>query len=548
MIQKYPLWSCPLVKPRLNTVKEKLKLEASVKKPLNLNRMKAKPYQLISSLMLLGVMGILAFQMFWIHSAYQQRKTEFTQSLLYALEQVGNKLSEQQGLQELKRELDSNTVVFSNAADHQIRVQTFATRTIVTSGTTIHKGNEHVSLDSLTEIAKRMSGNRDLQLHKPKLSGVYSITNELESKHVRSAEQQKLLDKVIYEIRIMDNPLVSMDSLKGLIKRVLQNKGFTFPFEFSLRHQFKEKEKVLLESPGFKSDEEALRSDLSLNNVIKTHQFLYLQIPDSYKWVMASLKTSLLLATFFSIMMIALFYYTHRLILKQKKIGDMKTDFVNNMTHELKTPIATISLAVDAMSNPIVRENEKKQEEYRNIIKEESSKLNTHVERVLLAAKEDHGTLELDKSNLQLDALLKEVLDGFHLQAEAKRAVIDFTRPPSPVYFFGDARHLKALFANLLDNALKYHNASPFISIRVQKLDRSIRVSVSDNGIGMTKEQLSKIFERFYRAQSGNVHDVKGFGLGLSYVKSMVEAHGGKILVKSEMGKGTEFIIEFENE
>ena len=508
--------------------------------------MKAKPYQVISLLMLMGVLGVIAFQMFWIINEYKQRKQQFTQSVLHALEQVGTKLSEQQGVQELKRELDSSTVTLLNTGDNKVRVETYTTRTIVSSNTSLSSAKTIVSLDSLTEMARQLSGTQHVMPKKPALTGVFAMNNDNHGLDPKKLERQKLLDKMIFEIRIMDNPIVSMDSLKSLIRRVLQNKGFAFPFEFSLRHEFKNKVKVLHQSPGFKAEAESLVSDLSLGKVISNHQFLYLQIPDAYKWILASLKTSVLLACLFSVMMVLLFYYTHRLILKQKKIGDMKADFVNNMTHELKTPIATISLAVDAMANPMVRGNEGKQEEYRKIIREESSKLNTHVESVLLAAKEDHGLLELEKSRVELDALLQEVLEGFQLQAHAKNAVIDFAKPSAPVFFMADAHHLKAVFTNLIDNALKYHSAFPFISVRIAQQQDRILIRITDNGIGMSKEQLSKIFERFYRAQSGNVHNVKGFGLGLSYVKTMVEAHGGQISVKSEAGNGSEFSIEFQ--
>ena len=269
-----------------------------------------------------------------------------------------------------------------------------------------------------------------------------------------------------------------------------------------------------------------------------------MQFPDENSFVFSGIKNMLLLSIIFSLIMIIVFYVTLKTILKQKKLGEIKNDFINNMTHELKTPIATISLAIDAINNPQIKHNEEKFNQYTSILKEENQKLNNHVERVLQIALLDKSELQLHKSTCNLIELINSSINNHQLQIRSKQAQVVFNHPQTAVFFNGDEFHLLNVFNNLLDNALKYSSDKCSINISITVKSQSIEIVFKDNGIGIDSHLHQKVFDKFFRVQGGNLHDVKGFGLGLSYVKSIVESHRGVIELQSEKNKGSEFIIK----
>ena len=233
-------------------------------------------------------------------------------------------------------------------------------------------------------------------------------------------------------------------------------------------------------------------------------------------------------------------------MLKQKKMGEIKNDFINNMTHEFKTPIATISLAVDAMRNEKVIENREKMNYFSGIIKEENQRMNRQVETILKASQLERQQAELNMKPVHVHEIIKDVVDNFALQLEDKNGKAELILNAQNDLVEADEVHLSNMVNNLVDNALKYskENVPPVVKLTTQTTAKNFVMKIEDNGIGMNRETLKRIFERFYRAHTGNLHNVKGFGLGLSYVETMVEAHGGDIKADSTLGKGSTFIIE----
>ena len=221
----------------------------------------------------------------------------------------------------------------------------------------------------------------------------------------------------------------------------------------------------------------------------------------------------------------------------------MKTDFVNNMTHELKTPISTISLASEMLRDQTMATDSQRIQKYAAVIHDENNRLGSQVEKVLQMAVIDRGEHKLKLFPFNLHELIQNAIDKMSLQLEEREGVIktDFAArfPEAQV----DESHFTNIIINLLDNAIKYSNERPDITISTGDQDGGILISIEDKGIGMSKEVQKKVFEKFYRVSTGNVHNVKGFGLGLSYVKAIVEAHGGNIKLKSEMNKGTTFVV-----
>jgi two-component system phosphate regulon sensor histidine kinase PhoR len=221
----------------------------------------------------------------------------------------------------------------------------------------------------------------------------------------------------------------------------------------------------------------------------------------------------------------------------------MKSDFINNMTHEFKTPIATISLAADTISNPKVINDESKVLQFIGMIKKENNRMNKKVETILQIASLDKKEIQFRFENISMHTIIDHVLDTMDIQIQQKNGTVVRNYEAGDPLICGDYEHLSNLVNNLLDNAVKYSPDSPEITIRTRNVDHGFVFSVEDKGIGMTKAVQSKIFERFYRQTSGNVHDVKGFGLGLNYARAIIDAHKGTINVISEPGKGSKFEV-----
>jgi len=249
-------------------------------------------------------------------------------------------------------------------------------------------------------------------------------------------------------------------------------------------------------------------------------------------------------AGFFTLMIIAAFYVTVSALLRQKKMSEIKNDFINNMTHEFKTPLATISLAVDALRNEKVIEDRAKMSYFSGIIKEENKRMNKHVETILQAALMDRQEVQLNKTPLDVHILINEVLDNYTLQLAEKNGKVELQLNAKNDTIDGDEVHFRNLISNLIDNAVKYSREDLLLTITTHSTSKNLVLRFEDNGIGMSKETVRKIFEKFYRAHTGNIHNVKGFGLGLSYVKTIIDAHHGKIKVESVQGKGSTFTLE----
>lgn len=277
---------------------------------------------------------------------------------------------------------------------------------------------------------------------------------------------------------------------------------------------------------------------------IPSLEHLIIVVPDFNKQIWSSLRWVMFGAIVFMIVIIAAFYVTVKSLLNQKKLSEIKSDFINNMTHEFKTPLATISLAVDALRNEKVQSDKEKAKYFSNIIKEENIRMNKHVETILQAALMEKQELQLNLVPLQVHEVIQNVLENYQLQLKEKEADVQLLLNAKNDMISADEVHFTNLVSNLIDNAIKYSNDKLRITISTHSTKNHVIVRVADNGIGMSKESVKRIFEKFYRAHTGNLHNVKGFGLGMSYVKTVIDAHKGKIKVESTPGKGTSFTIE----
>ncbi|MBL0131962.1 MAG: HAMP domain-containing histidine kinase [Chitinophagaceae bacterium] len=269
-------------------------------------------------------------------------------------------------------------------------------------------------------------------------------------------------------------------------------------------------------------------------------------IPNIKNFVLQSLLWRIITSGAFTIIILAAFYLTVRTMLRQKKLANIKNDFINNMTHEFKTPIATISLAVDAMRNEKVIHDREKLGYFSGIIKEENQRMNRQVETILKASQLEKQEVDLNLKPVHVHELIQDVVDNFILQLEDKKGKVELLLNAPNDLINVDEVHFSNLVNNLVDNAVKYakDNVPPVIKLTTLSNGKHFTMRIEDNGIGMNRETVKRVFERFYRAHTGNVHNVKGFGLGLSYVKTMVEAHNGEIKAESTLGKGSIFTVD----
>lgn len=339
---------------------------------------------------------------------------------------------------------------------------------------------------------------------------------------------------------------ISQAELDTMICQELSKRGINMPFQFGVFNG--NTDQLVFSSAS--ANAEILRNAkyrilLFPNDIISKPDFLVLNFPESISYLLASIGLMLAGSTIFTLVILFGFAYTILTIIRQKKLSDIKSDFINNMTHEFKTPIATISLAADSIKDPRVAENPDKLSYFTRIIQEENRRMNSQVEHVLKMAQLDKGELQLKKDLVNIHDLILQAVELTSLSVESRGGKIHHQLEATLPVITGDTVHLSNVIFNLLDNANKYSPESPEITIRTQNKREGISVLVTDKGVGMTKETQKRIFDKFYRVTTGNIHDIKGFGLGLSYVKAIVDRHNGTIRVDSEPGTGSTFELYF---
>jgi two-component system phosphate regulon sensor histidine kinase PhoR len=334
---------------------------------------------------------------------------------------------------------------------------------------------------------------------------------------------------------------VPTKDIQSIIAQELGHNGIYLPFEFSIITN----DWNYLKSAGYN---EELMYNKAFNKPLTPdgdyYLSLYIYQPNNY--LLRKASWTLIISIAFTAIIIATFIITLRTALSQKKISEIKTDFINNMTHEFKTPIATISLATDALSNPKVLSRIEQIEYYTDIIRDENRRMHKQVERILNAAQTESNVLELNIRTVDVHAVIEMAEANIALRVTEKKGRLVTHLNANPYFIKADEVHFSNVINNLMDNALKYSKQTPVIEITTSNNKMGdLIIRVSDNGIGMTKEALKHIFDKFYRAHTGNIHNVKGFGLGLSYVKKVIEAHRAKIKVDSSLGKGSVFTLVF---
>ena len=334
--------------------------------------------------------------------------------------------------------------------------------------------------------------------------------------------------------------------LERLLRDAFQKRNINTDFEYVIYDCFtdsivfgdyidisaKEKNKLQAKSKNFKSE-------------FDNHYF-GVYFPNKTTFIVQNMQIWLF-SSVVILVIIIFFSYTINVILKQKRLSEIKNDFINNMTHEFKTPISTIQLSANMLLKDDICENKARLKHYAQIIKEENERLKSQVDKVLQLATLEKDKLKLENTDVDVHEILKKTVASFELLLNEKNGKVHLHLNAAKHRLKADKIHLENIFFNLLDNAIKYSKENPEIEIYTNNTLNGLEIKISDNGIGIKKDNLKNIFDKFYRESTGNIHNVKGFGLGLHYVKTIVEAYGGKISAESQEGKGTTFVITFKN-
>lgn len=549
-------------------------------------------------------MGIIAIQLIWMNSAIRVKNELFSRSVNDALNSTVKKLEDRQNLNMVNRMIFSDSLEWhSNRENYDFRFENFpAPPSIPDSFKTsprpvqiIRKrapkpGDKNVEVrvekqlmgpdnkihffsDSLKRISKNgfayhfqnpgssdslgfirdtliLNADSFFSVSMVKIDSMLSridstiiIAPELNSRvRQRAGNLKQVASQVFTEIVTWDENEVNTADIKRILTEELENRNIPIEFDFGILTD------NLLNDASPNADSIKLlhseyKVDLYPNAIFNRNLKLAVVFPGRDGFIYRSLNWLLVASFLFSLFILTAFAGSIYYILRQKKISEMKSDFINNMTHEFKTPIATISVAADSINNEKVISNAEKVRYFTGMIKKENARMNRQVEDILTIARLDKKEFEFNWETIDVHELLKDAMQGIAIQVEKREGKMVTKFEASNPSVTIDKIHCTNVFYNLLDNAIKYSAGPPQITISTQNKPKGVLVSVEDKGIGMTKSVQNKIFEKFFRQETGNVHNVKGFGLGLSYAKAVVEVSHGTISVQSEPGKGSRFDV-----
>lgn len=507
--------------------------------------MRRQSFKYIALLLSCTLVLVLALQAIWMMKLIGSAKAEHTRAFREALSNTSDELQRLENLSLIKKDAQlqgknkkvirktlstKSRAVKKDTAYTSIRVSPDGQQTVMISKVEKHqpsgKSQAYASVMVSSSVTKISTGSDPIDNKVQNIDTLIKVmVMDFERKDISPRERLKTYQ------------------LAPVLRRELRQKGLDTLCEYAV---FMASDTImpLMFSNGYQKNVPQYKAALFRQDVFREKSFLTAYPLDANTYVWKGLRSALILSGCFSLIIIGLFIFTFRAILTQEKLARIKNDFINNMSHEFKTPIATISLASDTLKNDLVRSDKAQSDYYLDIIKEENKKLRKHLDRILeLSVVEKQGiTMQLVKTDLV--ALVREAIGDFKLILEHTDGHINLTSGYSSLLVNADAFYLKHAIHNLIDNAVKYCSKTPEIKIYVEQSGPSAMVRIQDNGIGMSSETRALAFEKFYRAHTGNIHAVKGFGLGLSYTQHIVVQHKGRISLQSEPGKGTTITIE----
>lgn len=508
--------------------------------------MKKSTIWIVSIIIGVSFIGLLYLQMRYIRQMVKMRKEQFDESVIRSLDQASRNLEQnetfrylEQISQEAMKDTDSAMTVYRGA-------EKFITQT--TKYSISGKGNQMTSSFELQTKIKHPSAIPKVLRFKS--SNSISEASKNFQEHVKNAYvyQKGLLDEVVYSIlyTASDRPLAERVNFKLLdqdIRYALENNGISMPYHFTVSTS---DGREVYRCPDYeeKGEDYSYSQVLFRNDPSNKMGIVKIHFPDMNSYLMGTARM-MIPAIAFTVILFVTFVFTIYVIFRQKKVTEMKNDFINNMTHEFKTPISSISLAAQMLSDQSIKKSEAMYESLSRVINDETKRLRFQVEKVLQMSLYDRDNIAFKQKVLDANALLEGVIKTFNLKVTQNGGEISSDLKAENASIYVDEMHFTNVIFNLMDNAVKYKrdDVALHLTVRTWNAGNKIHISVEDNGIGIQKDDLKHIFDKFYRVHTGNKHDVKGFGLGLAYVKKIVSLQKGTIHAESEYGQGTKFII-----
>lgn len=515
-----------------------------------------------------ALLGIILVQVYWIRNTISQKEQVFNFHVNEALNKVADKVETNIAASVVSSQMNlffSDSTYWSTSAgsleiydgmmsDSMIAV---ALESASAYGVDYFRANAKAAepfghavspmpsgLDRPTMILEPLEYNGDFRSADDAL--ITDILTDIDRQlRINSQRIKKAMEQMMFQLMqrgIEPEQTIDTVFLKNTLYHELGNKGITTDFNFGVLMD----DKFFITNAGNNESIKELAAtshkvSLFPDDMFFNNDVLLVNFPHQKSFILSSIWSLLIGSLLFTSIIIGVFYYTVLVLLRQKKLSEIKNDFINNMTHEFKTPLATISLAVDAVNNPMILKDETKVKHYTHIIKEENKRMNAQVEKVLQMALLDKNEISLSTDDIDIHEIIYRAIENISLQVEEKGGKIDMELAAERYEMTGDEVHLSNVISNLLDNANKYSPENPQIKVTTESDDKGIYITIADNGIGMNSEDIKMIFEKFYRVPTGNVHNIKGFGLGLTYVKAIIDAHHGTIEVKSQPKKGSQF-------
>ncbi|MES2410500.1 MAG: HAMP domain-containing sensor histidine kinase [Bacteroidota bacterium] len=516
-------------------------------------------FRLLVILMSLSLIGIILVQVYWFDKSFENNEEQFKYHVKQVLGNVAVKLqkNEQYSYYEMYNRLKDSTGKTPQKSDFlefgYYQRDSRTNETIIYSNSInsedygisasfFDKKFDSVRLKNYTAKRKTEIYNDDIDNSSIK----QTVTPDIK---IEKSGRVDLLDDAQFEIGYKDiaavKPIqerVSNEMMQKLLSEELNEYGVKTPFEFNV---YSNGLATKIKSERFRYDKPSTYSiPIFIDNDGNNKYQLLLTFPQKKKFLFSELIGICILSIVFTLIIVIAYSSALNQLIKQRQISEIKTDFINNMTHEFKTPIATINLALDAIKNPKVIEDKEKVLRYLEMIKDENKRMHAQVENVLRISKLEKKELDINKESTNIHEIIEDAVEHVNLIVEDRNGTITTHFDATRTSVLLNDVHFTNVIVNILDNAIKYSPNEPVIDIQTENVKDFIIIKIKDQGSGMSKTAQKRIFEKFYREHTGDLHNVKGHGLGLAYVKRIIEDHNSEIFVESEKGKGSTFIIK----
>lgn len=517
-------------------------------------------FRLLLILMSLSLIGIILVQVYWFTTSFQNNDEQFKFHVKQVIASVANKLQNQEaysfydkynqykdstGKIPQKNELLEFYYVQKN---HKTNKTIVYSNSVISEDYSISSAFFDKKIDSVK--LKSFNSNRITEVYNGnKIDNSGAQQDMTPDFKIQKSGSLDVLDNAQFEIFFKDiasamsiDERVSRETLTKLLKKELEEYGVNTPFEFAIYDKDKE---TKVKSDGFFYDKNKIYSiPIYIDNEGNSKYKLVVEFPQKKQFLLSDLLGITVLSIIFTLIIVIAYSSALNQLIRQRNISEIKSDFINNMTHEFKTPIATINLALDAIKNPKIIDDKEKVFKYLQMIKEENKRMHAQVENVLRISKLEKKELDISKQSLNIKGVIEDAIEHVHLILEDRNGKITKRFNAIRTIVLINDVHFTNVIVNILENAIKYSPEIPEIEIYLENIKDFVIIKIRDNGIGMSKVAQKRVFEKFYREHTGDLHNVKGHGLGLSYVKKIIDDHNGQIFVESEKGKGSTFIIK----